>query len=174
MPRISAASAWLSRRCRQRPVDVLELHPAQSLQGQLLLVDVTTCGRAALPPLRERGLKPIPIVVTDSVGAKANHRSFDVGRGELRSAVLVALEQGRLAFNQRELAEQLARATGSRPRKPGDFEQEPRFELANALALAVWWSEFKMAPKIEQPRLPQLPIEVRAPTFNEALAMARR
>ena len=113
-------------------------------------------------------------MITESVGAKAGRRSFDVGRPELRSAVLVALEQGRLAFNQRELAERLAAHTGNGSRKPGDFEQEPRFELANTLALAVWWSEHRMAPKIEQPRLPQPPIEVRPPTFNEVMKMAGR
>jgi hypothetical protein len=103
--------------------------------------------------------------------------AFEVGRAELRSVLATVVgKRGKLRMQKVEgveaLVDQLGTFTGAKPPNPSDFEAEPRFDLANALANAVSWSESGW-PRIEEPP-PRLPIDTRAPTFNEAMAMARR
>jgi hypothetical protein len=75
--------------------------------------------------------------------------AFEVGRAELRSVLATVVgKRGKLRMQKVEgveaLVDQLGTLTGAKPRNPS--EEPP----------------------------PRLPIDMRAPTFNEAMAMARR
>ena len=143
------------------------------------LVDVTHAGRAALEPLRNAGIKTTPVMVTSSIGARNVWGAAQVGEPELAGRIAIVLAEDRLRVDPalegaQELAAQLEKFTTGRPSRPGTPQPVARQELVRGLALALWWSDRRMAIRLEQPQKAAPAIDCRAPTFDEALRLARR
>ena len=162
-------------RAAQELWPTLELRKhATEKSRDIIVANVSKAGRAALEPMRDLGLHPVPVDVTGIVGGKPDKRSYQIGAPELTAASVVVQEEKRITMapdvDARELAEQLRAA---RLKADG-------VELADALALALWWSEMKWRARLAQPRPPRQALAeaiekaCRPPTFNQVLEMAKK
>lgn len=153
---------------------VAELYQqAAGAARRTLLVDITVPGRPVVDLMLERGLRPAPIVVADS-GQKARpaHGALSIPKNLLVSnlAILMGDLKIRVA-KEHPLATTLARELADfRLRPAGDASGTS--ELVNAVSIAAWWSENRMRSIVHQPPAPRVPVEIRPPTFDEAVRAA--
>lgn len=144
------------------------------------LVNITTSGRAMLSMLHHR--RPTPVLVTGDSGLpKIAGRAINVPLKDLVGTLTMIIGERRMSAapdmpNADELAKQLQQFRTVKPKAGplAELRPEEPSELAMATMIAVWWGERMLRSLVPQPKAPPLPIEVRPPTFDEAVKAATR
>ena len=118
--------------------------------GPTLVCGVTTVGPAAIKLMRDRGLEPVSVIITNGIGeSETDFNNWRCSRASLLGDLKTHLETGRLAVAEGlELREELARELGSVRLKaatfnatdPDSWSQQAGDDLVFAVALPVWWA----------------------------------
>lgn len=146
-----------------------------------IVADITACGAPFLKLLRERGVRAAPVMVGDASGARAANRQWQLPVREMLSLALGLMAEQRIevAADLEHAATLAGQLEAFRTRPPprdalSDWRPAPHVDLASALMLALWWSERMLRSIVHQPPAPRLPVEIRPPTFDEAIKSLRR
>jgi hypothetical protein len=149
-------------------------------KGKLtVLADITACGRPPVDLMLAQRLRPIPVVIGESVGARASRRTLHLPKRDLVAGLSIVMGDRRMKVmggleEAATLATQLERFRAVRPAGTPTALDEPD-ELVRALALALWWSEHRMPAQTKQPPPPRQKAEPPKPmTFDMAMKQLRR
>ena len=145
-----------------------------------LVVDLTSAGRTFLATLRDRRLKHHALVATDGGRARADRKVWQAPGREMIGVALELLAERRIEVADHALAATLETQLGGYSTKAppkdalADWRPTPSSELAQAAMAAMWWSERRLRPIIEQPPAPRTIPKVERLTFDQAVAWAER
>jgi hypothetical protein len=160
--------------------DIAAMAREDRAQRCSIVVDVTACGAPFLHLLRSRSVRAAPVMAADAAGPRADKRMWHVPMREMLSMMLDLMaakrvEVGDLEHAQTLVAQLEAYRTKTPPRDAlADWRPVAHVDLACAMMLGLWWGERMLRSIVHQPPMPKLPIEIRPPTFDEAVKMLRR
>ncbi|HEV3163598.1 MAG TPA: hypothetical protein VGZ22_06120 [Isosphaeraceae bacterium] len=145
--------------------DLADLLRRPPLNNPMLLVDLTSAGRAVFDLLRRAELSawPRPIIITGGHGTSLGEGgAICLAKRDLVSSLQVVMQARRLRIAplperevlMNELAAFRMKVTVSATDTLDSWRERPHDDLVLAVALAVWWGETHGGPPVVVPIIP--------------------